>query len=606
MKKFLSMMITAAAMLALAGCGSSGSGPLTGAGSKGSGSGSGTGTGGTTTYSMGKGSGSSFQSGMIGISSANVSAGGTTSLQVSIVDQTGTLYTGAAVTITFNSTCISQSLASVTASGGSSAGPKPDTVITSTGTADATYTAKGCSGSDVITASATVGTTSLTATGTVTVAAASTGSITFVSATPVTIGLKGTGFQETSTVIFEVVDSSGAPKAGVAVNFSLDSTVGGLSLAPSSATSAADGTVQTVVSSGTVNTTVTVTAAICANNATSCSSPAFTTQSRQLTVTTGIPTSDAFSIAVGAAGYGSVIATNACPNVEAWGTDGVKVPVTVHLSDRYHNPVLDGTAVTFYVNGGQIGPSCTTQGGACTVSWISTNPRPLTNSDNPPLKANGRAMIFATATGEESFTDTNADGYWEQGESFVNLGEPYEDANEDGHYDTGEHFLDYNHNSQWDAGDGTFKGITCTGTSPGSSCSTATLAIGVEHLIIMSSGTAQMPTCTPGGSFTGTCGGLSIKAGKGGSITFLLEDINGNPIPADSTISVSVDSSVGTVNTGYTSFTEGCSSSVGGDQFETFLTALSTSGGSGNVTIQVKSEGTGSLTTFALPVAVTP
>src|SRR5579863_2116560 len=32
MKKFLSMMITAAAMLALAGCGSSGSGPLTGGG----------------------------------------------------------------------------------------------------------------------------------------------------------------------------------------------------------------------------------------------------------------------------------------------------------------------------------------------------------------------------------------------------------------------------------------------------------------------------------------------------------------------------------------------------------------------------------------------
>lgn len=600
----------AVAAMTLAACGGGGSGSL-GLSGGGSGSGGGGGSGGsggtTTSYSMGNGSGSSFQTGMIKVTSNSLSAGGTTSLEVTIVDSKGVLYSGTAVTITFNSTCISQGLASVAASGSSSGGTNPNTIVTSTGTADATYTAKGCSGADVVTASASVGGVSLTATGTVTVAAASTGSIKFVSASPATIGLKGTGLQETSTVIFEVVDSTGAPKSGVTVNFSLNSSVGGLSLAPVSATSAANGTVQTIVSSGTVNTTVTVTAAICANNATSCSSPAFTTQSSQLTVTTGIPTSDSFSMSVGAAQYGSVTAPHACPNVEAWGTDGVIVPVTVHLSDRYHNPVLDGTAVTFYVNGGQIGPSCTTKGGACTINWTSTNPRPLTNSDNPALKANGRAMILATATGEESFNDANADGYWEQGESFADLGEPYEDANENGQYDTGyEHFLDYNHNGQWDKGDGTFKGITCTGSSPGSTCSTTTLAIGVQHLIIMSSGTALIPSCTPGG-FTGTCStGLSIKAGTVGSITFLVSDINGNPIPADSTVKVSADSAVGTVNSGYGSFNEGCSSSVGGDQFETFITASSTAGGAGNVTIQVTSEGTGSLTTFTIPVTVTP
>ena len=171
---------------------------------------------------MGNGSGSSFQSGMIGISSANVAAGGTTSLSVTVVDQTGTLYTAQSVTVTFSSTCISTGLATIAASGTSTAGSTADTVTSTTGTIDATYTAKGCSGPDVITATAAVASANLTATGTVTVAAASIGSIQFVSATPASIGLKGTGLNETSTVVFKVVDSSGGARPGVNVAFSLN------------------------------------------------------------------------------------------------------------------------------------------------------------------------------------------------------------------------------------------------------------------------------------------------------------------------------------------------------------------------------------------------
>jgi hypothetical protein len=228
--------VTAAAMMASCGGGSTTIGtPSSGTGSTGT-----TGTGGTTTtYSMGNGSGSGFQAGIIGVSSASLSAGGTTSLDVTIVDQTGTLYTAAPVTVTFNSPCVAQGFATIAASGGSTAGPSAGTVITSTGSVTAIYTAKGCSGADVITASATVGSKALTATGTVTVAAASIGSIQFVSASPVTIGLKGTGLGETSTVIFKVVDSSGGPRPGVSVAFSLNTTVGGISLSPATATSAA-------------------------------------------------------------------------------------------------------------------------------------------------------------------------------------------------------------------------------------------------------------------------------------------------------------------------------------------------------------------------------
>lgn len=601
MKKLSSMATTALAALALAGCGGGGSSSLGfGAGSgSGSGSNGGSGgTGGTTTYSMGNGSGSSFQSGLIGLSSTSVSAGGTTNIEVSIVDQTGTLYTGAAVTVTFNSTCISQGLASVTASGSSSGGTNPNTVVTSTGTANATYTAKGCNGPDVITASATVGNTSLTATGTVTVADAATGSIQFESATPTTIGLKGTGLPATSTVVFKVLDATGAAKAGVPVSFTLDSTVGGLTLSPSSATSAADGTVQTVVSSGTVATSVTVTAAV--------SSPALTTQSSVLTVTTGIPTSNAFSIAVGSAQYGSGGISNppACPNVEAYGTDGVVVPVTVRLSDRYKNPVLDGTAVTFYTDGGQIVGSCTTKGGACTANWTSADPRPQT-TDTPPSLKNGRAVVLATATGEEAFTDSNGDGFWESGEAFQDLGEPYDDANEDGAYQVGEHFLDYNKNGQRDGPSGSFVGITCTGTSSGSTCNTSTLAIGAQHVIIMSTALANI-SCQTTSGFTGDCtAGLTIGYGQSGSINFNVQDQNGNPIPAGSTITVSADSSIGTISSSTASFIEGCSSGTSGDNFMTFFNAASgTSPVSGHITIQIASAGSKSLTTLFIPVTV--
>ena len=606
MRGFSIIALIATALLT--GCGG-GSQTISGAGSSGgSGTGGTGGTGGTTpTYSMGSGSGSGFQAGMIEISNASLSAGGQASLTVSIVDQTGTLYTGAAVTVTFNSPCVAQGLATIAASGTSVAGPTPGTVVTSTGSVNANYTAKGCSGADVITASATVGTASLTATGTVTVAAAAVGSIQFVSATPVTIGLKGTGLGETSTVVFKVVDSTGGPRAGVSVSFSLNTTVGGISLSPAKATSAADGTVQTVVSSGTQHTSVRVTAAI--------ASPALSTQSSVLTVTTGLPASAGFSIAVGAPSYGGL----ACPNVEAYGTDGVTVPITVRLSDRYNNPAPDGTSVAFNTNGGHVGGACTTpsapgaEDGTCTVTWTSANPRPQLVDDSPPLVAAGRATILATAIGEESFTDTNGNGYWDAGEPFVNLGEPYRDDNENAKYDSGEFFLDFNHNGMRDVGDGTFKGITCTGTPV--TCSTSTLAIGVSHLLIMStSAAAAAINGTPGFGGGPPPAVLTIPhtaaapaPASTGSISFNVVDLNNNPMAAGTTVSATADTAIGTVSgpgpTG--TWTIGCRTALGGEALSITLTAASSAGGVGNISITVTSPGTKTVTIFTIPVHVT-
>ena len=592
-------------MLALAACGG-GSGTLTQESSSGSGSGTGTGTTGNTTYSMGNGSGSGFQSGMIGVSSTNVSAGGTTSLQVAIVDQTGTLYTAGSVTVTFSSTCISQGLASVTASGSTSAGTNANTVVTTTGTADATYTAKGCSGSDVITASATVGSTNLTATGTVTVASAATGSIQFESATPTSIGLKGTK-DVNSTLVFKVLDSTGAAKQGVVVSFALSTTVGGLSLSPATATSAADGTVQTVVSSGTVHTSVTVTASI--------ASPALSTQSSELTVTTGIPASNTFSIAVGPATYASSTSSQACSNIEGYDTDGVTVPVTVSLADRYGNPVTDGTAVSFFTDGGKIDGSCLTGTGsgltgpgtgACTVTWTSEDPRPSPTMPEPSTSiAPGRTMVLATAIGEESFTDVAETGFYQSGDPYVNLGEPYDDANENGQYDVGEHYLNYDGQSTYQGvvSGAPFVGIICNGTSPTSTCTENQLALGAQHLIIMSTAGVTL-TCTSPGSCAGNGNALTVPVGGSASFSFNVLDGNGNPPPAGMTITSSVSGSIGSISSG-ASITVGCSTAApgAGITYTVYVTGP-TSPGSGTITVQATSPGTATMSP-PLIIAVT-
>jgi hypothetical protein len=562
---------------------------------------------------MGNGTGSSFQSGMIGVSNANVAAGGTTSLTVTIVDQTGALYTAEPVTVLFTSSCIDQGLATVTASGASTAGTTPNTVQTPTGTIDATYTAKGCSGPDNITASATVGSANLTAAGVVTVAAAAIGSLQFVSATPSSIGLKGTGLNETSTVVFKVVDSSGGARSGVTVNFSLNTSAGGLSLAPSMATSGADGTVQTVVSAGTEHTAVRVTASI--------SAPALSTQSSALSVTTGLPASGAFSIAIGAPNYGSL----ACPNVESYGIDLVQVPFTVQLADRYNNPAPDGTSVAFVTNGGHIVGSCTTPlstpgDGSCQTNWTSANPRPTTSS-TPPVFRNGRVQILATAIGEESFDDVNQSGYYQAGDPFSDLGEPYLDANESGKYVLGDYFLNFYNAPQYEGPSGMFKGIVCSSNT----CSAATLAIGASHLLVMSTSVAQLFMSTSSTTSFGNVTGLSLPkspaapaAPNSGTFAILVTDLNGNPMAAGTTVAVAADSSIGTLSVaGGATATIGCNSSGGpttspfttpagkvGGNFETVTLTAPANAGAGNITVTVTSPQSKSVTVVTIPVTI--
>lgn len=492
-----------------------------------------------TVIRIGSGSGVGFSNGTIGLSATSISAGGSATLSVSLVDQNGVPYTQSAI-ISFSSPCLTANTAVIK----DQSNAIVSSITTTTGSATVTYVAQGCSGSDNITASTTVNSQpTLSATGTITVQAAVLGAVTFVSASPASIGLKGTGVQETSTLVFQVSDSSGGPVNGAAVTFSLSTSVGGLSLSTTTATSGADGKVQTVVKSGTVHTSVRVTASATLGGVTQ------STQSNNLTVSTGIPTTNAFSVAP------------VCPNVEAWNTDGVVSPITVRLADRYNNPVPDGTSIALMAEGGKIDPQCNTkttatESGVCTVNWTSQNPRPI----------DGRVTILATALGEDSFVDANANGFFDTGESYIDRGEPYEDDDESGSYQLGEPFLDFTGNLTRDATYGSFKGITCTGITSSSTCTLVNASIGGQAVIVMSGSVA---TITGPATATGAPD-AQIQ------LNYNVHDLHGNAMPSGTTIAVTANSNAGQLAQP-TSFTVPCDPSIGGTDVTVILTIPSAS-----------------------------
>ena len=562
MRTLTSILAAGAVALALTGCGGD-----TGRGELGNGNGTGTGTGTTTTYEMGNGTGAGFQSGVIGLSTTSLSAAGSTSLSISIVDRTGTLYTSATgVVVTINSPCIASGLATVTATAG---GAAVTSITTTTGIVQAVYTANGCSGSDVITATAAVGSQTLTASGTVTVATAAVGSIQFVSATPATITLKGVGSaggSSTSTVVFKVLNTAGGPSVGTNVDFTLSTTVGGITITPTSATSDNNGEVSTIVASGTVSTPLRVQATTGPAGAT------ISTDSNSLTVSTGIPTSNNISLAV------------KCQNVEAWEYDGVSVPVTVSMTDRFSNPVPDGTTVSFRTALAGIQPSCQTAGGtgACTVNWVSKTPytlagNPQSTGGNANVSAgycsnavatalnlcngttNGRSEILATAIGEESFKDTTGSGFFEPGdtvawdptnldnnfttgaqtgqpkpwldssEPFLNQWELYDQYGTPT-YVLGEPYIDFNSNGTRDGPDGLVESALCQGPLCGT---TSSVEIGASNIVILS---GSHPNVNILSTTNGVTAGAVVVGTTGTTITLDIFDDRGQQMPNGTTI----------------------------------------------------------------------
>ena len=464
---------------------------------------------------------------------ASITTGGTVSATVTATDNSGNAL-DVPLDVTFTSNCASNNKALL--DNASSATVKSQTILVNgikQTRASVTYTDKGCTGVDKITASAKLGTVTKSSTTNpdlvITTVAETPTSLEFVSATPKSIKLKSLGGTVSSVLLFKLKDKFGNPVTNAQVTFQLNSTVGGTSLQPISnnqaAVSTLTGTTDTngqaavTVYAGNVSTIVRVTASVASGNAT------IQTQSSDLTISTGIPHHSGFSLSTSKA------------NPEFLGYDGETVTLSVYASDRFGNPTPDGTPISFRTEAGigQVTPSCITTNGTCSVTLTSSG-------DRKALVGAGRQTIIAFTDGEESFTDTNGNGVWDSGEPFIDLPEMFLPADSRDYKSSSpsaqvrvnggaftEEFIDYNQNSQWDGKDGYYNGVLRS--SSVSSSIAKSQIIGDIVTIIWSGSTADNTTYN--------VPLLCINGNRTSRLTITPRDINGNTMPMGTVISVS-------------------------------------------------------------------
>ena len=239
-------------------------------------------------------------------------------------------------------------------------------------------------------------------------------SLAFISSTPEQIYLKGSGFTESSSVIFEVRDANSSPLPNVNVSMRLLTLTGGVTMEGGTVdvvrASDAQGRVTVRVNSGTLPTPVRVAASLQ-------SDPTISTVSSNLSVAVGLPSQLNFSLSQGTR------------NIEGYNIDGTPNTYQIIAADRSGNPVPPGTSINFVTEGGQVEAIKQTQivNGIArtTANFVSSEPRPV----------DGRVTVTSYALGEESFLDLNGNNARESGEPFQDLGNIFKDRNFDGIYD---------------------------------------------------------------------------------------------------------------------------------------------------------------------------
>ena len=501
---------------------------------------------------------------------STLAAGGNAQFTVVILDSDGQRIT-TSEEVRFSSGCIASGQSLI----------NPEVPQATNGQASTLYTAAGCAGIDEISASV-VG-AAAQAFGSLKVSAPATNAINFESAEPTLIVLRGTGGgdrDETSDLLFTVVDGSGAPLPGVTVNFALSTEVGGLSLSTTTALSNGDGQVRVTVQAGDVATVVRVIASV--DDGTG---EVVSTVSDQLTVTTGLPDQNSISLGVTECGDGDgfVVANGANIN-------GLCRQVVVRLADKFNNPVVDGTAAVFTTEYGVIQSTCTTENGECSVEWTSQAPRfptltggefvrTIFDDDYSCPDHNGswgpcptdlgytrglNSTVLVHAIGEESFVDRNGNGIIDQEEAglFANLPEAFVDHNDDGVFTPDlpeckadpfgsrrciagveEVFIDFNSNDTYDTNTApaVYNGLLCPPEGDGVWCSRELVHVRASVPIIMSTAdTFEILTVQNGDVRSQALVG-SLGTGGTEKVDAFVSDRYNNPPPSGSTIDVATE-----------------------------------------------------------------
>lgn len=485
----------------------------------------------TTTTTTGSGTGAVTVS--LSASANTIDVGDTVSLQANVTDTFGSAVANGTV-VTF--AVSSASMGSVTPS-----------ATTTSGLASATFVASTVPGT--VTLSASVGGTS--ASMPIIIASTENSAIEYVSATTQALGVKGSGRVEKSTVVFLVRDdNSNSVGAGEVVSFVLAGPSGGRQPSaggeyigsddgtPTTATGLTDanGLASVVLTAGKVAGSVTLTATVATSTggAVSASTPT-------ISIGGGTVSASHFNIAADTL------------NLAGLAYSGLTTDIQAYVADRFGNfNILEGTTVSFYTEAGAIGAnSATDDTGLTSVTFRTQAPIPndvslnsaettLINSLNAtytfsgslsPIPTDGsvhprdgHVRLLATVSGEETFTDANANGIYDSGETFSDIGEPYVDANDSAAWNTGEFYVDSNGNGLYDGPNAKWDGPGCSD----SGCEAAKIISTSLNLAF----TGNLDYCAIAPTT------FAITNGSSANFTFVVGDVNLNGPTAGSQISV--------------------------------------------------------------------
>lgn len=308
------------------------------------------------------------------------------------------------------------------------------------------------------------------------------------------LGVQGSGWQEQSVLRFKLFDSAGqAYVEPVPVTFSIATLATGATgtaptMAPSVATTDANGEVVTTIASGTGTSTVAVTATATIGDQT------VTTTSDTLAIVGAVANGREFGVTCGKRSVAALWA-NDCHKMRA------ETPVECEAKIGDWNQVTFGrsTRINWLTEAGYFGPSSSTPlydpdaepsdqlslGMSFNVLSTRNGSLPF---DVPPLAGEARQAataiaypcptvgdvtrtlnprdglntIVAYTQGEEGYDDLNANGRWDTGEPFYDQGEPYLDVNDNNVRDADpyERFVDVNGNGVYDEGNETWDANT--------------------------------------------------------------------------------------------------------------------------------------------------
>jgi hypothetical protein len=136
--------------------------------------------------------------------------------------------------------------------------------------------------------------------------------------------------------------------------------------------------------------------------------------------------------------------------------------ISVRIGDNDNRLITGNRTIFFRSEWGLIDPSCTTVDGTCSVTWTSGEPF------NMPADLKANILVFSS-NGQESFTDINGNGLFDDGDSFEDLEEPYVDVDKNSNFTPGDLIEDTingldltGQDLQHNAADGLYNGPNCS------------------------------------------------------------------------------------------------------------------------------------------------